>query len=85
MRRVFFDIYTATRYSSREEMWISEIKSFTNDKSFQYIEFGVWQGSSIKCIAHEFKNPKNRFFGFDSFEGLPETWFTMTGSRGPGQ
>lgn len=59
MRRVFNDIYIATRYSSREQMWISEIKKFTKDKSFQYIEFGVWQGSSIKCIANEFKNPKN--------------------------
>jgi hypothetical protein len=36
------------------------------------LEFGVWQGSSIRKIAA--KHPTRKIYGFDSFEGLPERW-----------
>lgn len=36
------------------------------------MEFGVWQGGSINYLAKEF--PDLTFWGFDSFEGLPERW-----------
>jgi len=36
------------------------------------MEFGVFQGESINYIAK--KRPLDRIYGFDSFEGLPETW-----------
>lgn len=35
-------------------------------------EFGVAAGKSINFIAQ--KLPERKIFGFDSFEGLPETW-----------
>lgn len=37
-----------------------------------YLEFGVFSGTSINQIA-ELK-PRQTIYGFDSFEGLPETW-----------
>lgn len=37
-----------------------------------YLEFGVFSGNSINQMA---ETKKDRiFYGFDSFEGLPETW-----------
>jgi len=38
----------------------------------EFLEFGVWKGASIKFIAKNF--PNNTIHGFDSFEGLPESW-----------
>ena len=37
------------------------------------MEFGVWQGTTLKIISDRFSN--QTVWGFDSFEGLPETWF----------
>jgi hypothetical protein len=39
-----------------------------------YLEFGVCQGFSMSHVVKLFTNPDSRFFGFDSFVGLPETW-----------
>jgi predicted O-methyltransferase YrrM len=36
------------------------------------LEFGVFSGTSINRIASQM--PGRRVYGFDSFEGLPETW-----------
>lgn len=37
-----------------------------------YMEFGVYKGTSINYIAKQ--NTNKIVYGFDSFEGLPETW-----------
>jgi hypothetical protein len=37
------------------------------------MEFGVYQGLTLKIISDHFSN--QTVWGFDSFEGLPETWF----------
>lgn len=39
-----------------------------------YLEFGVYSGTTINKIASEV--PDKTVYGFDSFEGLPETWRT---------
>ncbi len=40
-----------------------------------YFEFGLWRGKTF-CYAHlmkqRYRMPKMRFWGFDSFQGLPE-------------
>ncbi|MEM3907849.1 MAG: TylF/MycF/NovP-related O-methyltransferase, partial [Nitrososphaerota archaeon] len=35
----------------------------------------MYQGDSIQKISRLNNNPESRFFGFDSFSGLPEYWF----------
>jgi hypothetical protein len=44
------------------------------DKEVLYLEFGVWQGETVKLWSKTLKNPASRLHGFDSFEGLPESW-----------
>jgi hypothetical protein len=44
------------------------------DRPIDYFEFGVAQGNSIRMMAELFTHQETRFYGFDSFEGLPEKW-----------
>lgn len=50
---------------------ILEFASEIANKEGLWLEFGVFQGRSIKLIA---KHGQHEVFGFDSFEGLPEDW-----------
>jgi hypothetical protein len=44
------------------------------DVPLTYLEFGVWRGASIARMAQHFRHRAARFYGFDSFQGLPERW-----------
>jgi O-methyltransferase len=39
-----------------------------------YMEFGVAQGHSFKWFLQQNRNAESRFYGFDTFTGLPEDW-----------
>jgi hypothetical protein len=43
-----------------------------------YLEFGVFEGNSMRYWSIRLKNPRAHLHGFDSFEGLPESWNIST-------
>lgn len=43
-------------------------------EEINFLEFGVFNGSSYLWWADKIKNKKSVFYGFDTFEGLPEDW-----------
>jgi O-methyltransferase len=59
------------RYKLYEAIAASE-QLFQNP--IHYLEFGVAGGHSFKWWLERNKHPDSRFFGFDTFEGLPEKW-----------
>lgn len=56
-----------------------ELYEHVNNKELRnepidFLEFGVFEGASLGYWAQINTNPQTRFIGFDSFEGLPESW-----------
>jgi hypothetical protein len=66
-------IVVPKRVESRANVYDQLINTL-RDKPILYLEFGVWQGRSIRYWSERLRNPDSRFHGFDSFEGLPESW-----------
>jgi len=50
--------------------WVN--KNHLNNITIDYFEFGVFEGNSIKWWIENRKSPEDRFYGFDTFTGLPE-------------
>ena len=73
------DFYTFRRDYSKRYMlygYVSE-KLELDNKAFDYLEFGVAGGYSFRWWLEHSKNRDCRFYGFDTFEGLPEAWGTF--------
>lgn len=61
------------RFETREDLW----RDFWEHRSGEAVccfEFGVWQGESLRHFARLNSHAQSAFYGFDSFEGLPEDW-----------
>ena len=61
----------AAGYKSRLALHRAMLKE-VRDKSGLHLEFGVYKGDSINHFAEA--SPDAIWYGFDSFEGLPEAW-----------
>lgn len=61
-------------YFKRNAMykWVIDNEELT--KPINYIEFGVAAGHSFKWWLEQNKDANSTFYGFDTFDGLPEDW-----------
>ncbi len=64
------------KFATREEMFTHlHAENFAaGAQPLDYLEFGVFEGKSLAYWCGLNSNPQSRFFGFDSFQGLPESW-----------
>ncbi len=53
--------------------WVIEKENFQNT-AINYMEFGVAQGYSFRWFLEQNTHPESKFYGFDTFTGLPEDW-----------
>jgi len=71
----YTDFYTwKFDYSRREDLYKYIIGKEGLDSEIDYLEFGVAKGDSFKWWVKNIRNSNARFFGFDTFSGLPEDW-----------
>ena len=61
------------RVDSSEQLLYNSINHVSVDGL--NLEFGVWRGGSINYLGA--LKPNLKFYGFDSFKGLPEDWSTF--------
>jgi len=61
-------------YQRRKKMyeWVIANENLTG--SINYIEFGVAWGESFNWWLQQNTHVNSRFYGFDTFDGLPEDW-----------
>lgn len=73
---LFSDFYTPFRnYGKRVQLHEFIINHYSlENKPIVYLEFGVASGSSFRWWLNANKHTESHFYGFDTFEGLPENW-----------
>jgi len=69
------DFYTIKfNYNKRESLYEQVINDFNLNTNIDYLEFGVAKGRSFNWWINRIKDVDARFYGFDTFTGLPESW-----------
>jgi len=61
-------------FDTREELYEYINNSICQNAAIDYLEFGVAQGKSMKSWVRLNDSPDSKFYGFDTFEGLPESF-----------
>jgi hypothetical protein len=74
LQHEFKAVWSTATFATREELWSVACERIAPTEEVVFLEFGVWEGYSIRRFSKLFQNASSRFYGFDSFEGLPEQW-----------
>ncbi len=61
-------------YGRRTELHDFIIETELQGAPIDYLEFGVSKGQSFRWWVDAIKDKDSRFYGFDTFTGLPEDW-----------
>ena len=75
-KNIFYnDFPSKWDYEKRYNLYKWVIENEKLDKiPINYLEFGVAAGHSFRWFLKEIQHPESRFYGFDTFTGLPEDW-----------
>jgi methyltransferase family protein len=60
--------------ADRETLYRYVHQTILNHPSLDYLEFGVYRGESLLQWLRLNNHPESRFYGFDTFTGLPQPW-----------
>ena len=76
--KILNDFYKPIRkYNDRVKLYEHVLqKEGLAETEVNYLEFGVFGGTSFKWWMNANNNSLSKFYGFDTFEGLPEAWGT---------
>ncbi len=66
--------YETTHRVARREELFDIVAAQVSQRDVLYMEFGVYRGDSTRYWSKLLGNPRSKLHGFDSFEGLPESW-----------
>jgi len=72
----YSDFYSPGRTHAKRDAYYQHLNQnlqLQNSK-IAYLEFGVAGGASFNWWLGNNTNPESFFYGFDTFEGLPESW-----------
>jgi O-methyltransferase len=65
-------------FEARERLYEHVAETIVGDLPISFLEFGVYQGASIRYWTKLNTHEQSEFIGFDSFDGLPETWIHVS-------
>jgi hypothetical protein len=71
------------RFANRDQVFAAVAPEF-KDKCVLYLEFGVYQGKSMRWWSRTLTNSESHLHGFDSFQGLPEAFDDAGGKYAKG-
>ena len=72
------------RFDGRFQLYSHLAEKSIGALPIDYLEFGVWKGESLKFWSEINLHPDSRFWGFDTFTGLPEDWQNVFNTRKAG-
>jgi hypothetical protein len=75
----------AASFADRYSLYTFLNRDLLTNGPICYLEFGVFKGKTIKYWAQLNTDRNSRFWGFDTFTGLPDTWDTFTGGLQKGR
>jgi hypothetical protein len=73
-RWMYANGYNTTRRVERREELFDIVAAEIGHRDVLYMEFGVYRGAATRYWSKLLRHPCSKLHGFDSFEGLPESW-----------
>lgn len=74
-KQVYNDFPGKWDYDKRYPLYHKVLQEHVgNDIPVNYLEFGVADGHSFRWFMQQQQHADSRFYGFDTFDGLPEDW-----------
>jgi len=71
-------------FATREELYTYVAETAIGNIPIIFLEFGVYEGASLRAWTRLNRADESEFIGFDSFEGLPEAWVNVSQTFTPG-